>query len=211
MDILRRRGVHPHFGLVFLGIDQSDFEPLRLLEQVLHQRAAPRRLVGFAEQQLGDLLLFGGLQQGVGDRRAGEGQHLGAEVGGERQRLLHVGRAAAIAVYMHHQPGQLATLGKAVAIAHQCRTVLIAEADHQLAPQRQGGLACRLPLQLQIPLHMAGGGLHRQLPQCGEVVEGEEGLQRCLGLMGHIDLPLPQAVEQLFGGEVDQDNTVSFK
>ena len=41
--------------------------------------------------QDGDLLLFGGLQQGVGDRGAGEGQHLGAEVGGERQRLLHIG------------------------------------------------------------------------------------------------------------------------
>lgn len=164
MYILRGRDAHPHFGLLLLGIDQRDFEPLRLLEQVLHQRAAPWRLVRFAEQQLGDLLLFGGLQQGVGDRRTGEGQHLGTEVGGERQRLLHIGRAAAIAVDMHHQPRKLAALGKAVAVAHQRRAVQVTEANHQLAPQRQGALACCLPLQLQIALHMAGCGLHRQLP-----------------------------------------------
>ena len=80
--------------------------------------------------------------------------------------------------------------------------VLIPDADHQLAPQRQGGLAGRLPLQLQIPLHVAGGGLHCQLPQGGQVVEGEEGLQGGLGLVGHIDLALLEAAEQLLGGEV---------
>ncbi len=85
---------------------------------MLHQRAAPRRLVGFAQQQLRHLLLFGGLQQGVGHRRAGEGQHLGPQLGGERQRLLLFGGTLPLAVDVHHQPGQLAALGEAVAVAH---------------------------------------------------------------------------------------------
>jgi hypothetical protein len=107
--------------------------------------------VGFAEQQLGDLLLLGGFQQGIGHRRAGEGQHLGPQLGSERQCLLQLDRALPLAVDVHHQPGQLAALGEAVAVTHQGGAVLIPEADHQLAPQRQCGLARGLPLQLQIP------------------------------------------------------------
>ena len=59
--------------------------------------------------------------------------------------------SVAPAVDVHHQPGQLPALGEAVAVTHQGGAVLIPDADHQFAPQRQGGLASRLPLQLQIP------------------------------------------------------------
>ena len=178
---------------------------------MLYQGSTPGRVAGFAEQQLGDLLLFGGFQQGIGHGRAGEGQHPGPQLGGEGQRLLQLGGALPLAVDVHHQPGQLPALGEAVAVTHQGGAVLIPDADHQLAPQRQCGLAGGLPLQLQIPLHVAGGGLHCQLPQGGQVVEGEEGLQGGLGLVGHIDLALLEAAEQLLGGEVYQHQAVGLQ
>ncbi|MNE62826.1 hypothetical protein D3C80_1581350 [compost metagenome] len=145
-NVLGARGAQTQAGLALVRVHQGDLEPLCLLHQMLHQRAAPGRVVRLAEQQLRDLLLFGGFQQGIGDRRAGEGQHPGPQLGGERQCLLHLGRAPSLTVDVYHQPGQLAALGEAVTMAHQGGAVLIAEADHQLAPQWLGGLACRLPL-----------------------------------------------------------------
>ncbi|MNO85580.1 hypothetical protein D3C76_769530 [compost metagenome] len=97
--------MQPQSWLVLLRVHQRDLESLCLFQQMLHQGAAPGRVVGLAEQQLRDLLLFGRLQQGIGDRRAGEGQHLGAEVRGQRQRLLQLRGALPLAVDVHHQPG----------------------------------------------------------------------------------------------------------
>ncbi|MNF80276.1 hypothetical protein D3C84_625130 [compost metagenome] len=118
-NILGIRGMQSQARSAFLGVDQGDLESPRLFQQMLHQGAAPGRLVGFAEQQLRHLLLFGCLQQGIGDRRAGEGQHLGPQLGGQCQRLLQLGRAASLAVHVDHQPGQLTALGEAVTVAHQ--------------------------------------------------------------------------------------------
>ncbi len=64
---------------------------------------------------------------------------------------------------------------------------------------------CRaLPVALHLRVDPLGGPAQRQLAQGDQVALAEEAVDRPRRLLGHVDLALAQALEQLLGRQVDQ-------
>ncbi len=62
----------------------------------------------------------------------------------------------------------------------------------------------RLHMGEQLLVHPFGGAPQRELAQRGEIARREVMLQRALGLLGHVNLALLQALDQVVGGEIDE-------
>ena len=105
-----------------------------------------------------------------------------------------------------HGPRRIAALGEA---ARRRAPGIRTGRGRRSPPARarrsaHAGQAARGLRFAQVAVDAVGGGLHRQFAQRGQVARREERLQRLRGLLGHVDLALLQALDQLARRQVDQ-------
>ena len=102
-------------------------------------------------------------------------------------------------------------LGNTAGMAHQAFGLCIAvHADQQTPTHCRRGLAELAVALGQIIVDMGGGGLHRQLAQGHEVGLGKKCIDGRTRLLRHIHLAVTQALQQLAGWQVDQQQFVSL-
>ena len=159
----------------------------------------------------------GPLLSGDGDDLAGHlpscslpADHHGAEVTGHRQRVPHLlGR---IAAGVHGDDQELAALGVGQpegAPDHRgAGGGLVDAGEHPLggAPRRLDPMDRQVLVEL--PVHRLRGPGQGELAQRVQVPRPKEVLQRTSGGGVGVDLALLQAMAQLVGGQVDQDDLV---
>ena len=150
----------------------------------------------------------------VGDAAAAarNGDGLALEALGQAQRigdaiaLLLVQLQAAPRFDVERGPWSVQAVGEALGVAHQPGGArILADADqHALARRPWPRDGARLHLRQQLLVDAVGGAAQRQFAQRRQVGRREEVLQRALRLLRDVDLAFLEALDQVFGRQVDQ-------
>ena len=209
-------------GFAVIGRYHVDADLPGLADELVHDRAMhhlePARPVGFADDDLGDVVrrrvgdhLFGDVAARDRDRRS-------AEPLGEPQKIrdavaLGVGQALRPrGLDIDCRPRHLQAIRHAPGIADQPRgTRRLADADeHPLSGRPRPRNRMRPHMRQQLLVDPLGGAAQRQLAQCGQVALREEMTNRALGLLRDIDLALVQPLDQVLGREIDDLDIVGL-
>ncbi len=216
-----QRMLDPQARLMGLGlaVQDIDLQAIGIAQQARRQAAtepAPAPAApGLPHQQQAGATLRGVLDQGLGHLAGTQQDHFPAQALGQllsglqAQACLLVAQPAVI--HMHQAPGQVATLSHTAGVTYQPLGLGIAVDTHQQPPAHR---RCRLP-QLaialgQVVVHLGGGGLHRQFAQGGEVGLGEKCIDGRPRLLRHVDLAVPQTLQQLSGRQVHQQQLIGL-
>ena len=186
--------------------------PDELLGQRAVEHARQRPLARAAQHQRGHAIVRGMVKQRIGDAGAMQEFGFATEAAGKSKGGVDLAPGLLVMrarLHGHHRPRRIAALGDATADPHQVFALAAAIDRHQhAAAQRQVAFAARGTGLAQAAVHAVGGFLHRQFAQGGQVGRREKCLQRLRGLLGHIDLALLQALDQLARWQVHQHDVV---
>ncbi len=192
-----------------------DADVARLAQQFMHDRAMyhlePARAHGFADDDLGRVVLPRIGKHVVGDALARQSNRVSAELLGQPQGLgdaIPFGLAQPLmprCLDIERRPGSAKAVGDALGMAHELqRARLFTDADKQALAGRPGpGDGVLLHIVQHLLVDTLGGPPQRQLTQGREISGREIVLERALRLVGHIDLALAQPLNQIIGRQVD--------
>ena len=182
-----------------------------LLGQGAVEHARDRPLARAPEDDRGGAAAGGIVEQGVDDVGAVQDRGVAAEASGDGEGAIEfdlgivVGHAAA--ANGDGSPWRVAAFGQAPGHTHEILRLAVAvHGDDHASAQRHAGKPARGLRLAQVAVDAIGRGLHRQFAEGGEVRRREIRLQRLRGLLGHVDLALMQALDQLARRQVDQDH-----
>ena len=168
-----------------------------------------------ADDDLGDVLALRVAQDFVGQVVADEPRRLGPEAlrQGAAPRRRSVARAARFAARLVDGRGDPARVEAGREPARRPDDVQRQRVRPDADEQALGGLPRALDRALaQLLDHLVvdprRGAAQRDLAQRREVAQGEELLLREPRRLGHIDLAVLEALDQLLGGEIDQHDVV---
>jgi len=184
----------------------------------MHHRAAqqlePARTGRLADDDLRHVIGVGEIDQVVGDaasdRRDGDGlpaERLGETHGIGQAIALLIGKLqAAPRLDGDRRPWRMQAVCQSLAVTHETRGARILADANQDALASGPGAGNRIGLHMgeQLLVDPLGSAPKRQLAQRGKIARREVVLQRALGLPGHIDLALSQALDQIVRRQINQ-------
>ena len=193
--------------------DDVDADVAGVPHEVEYDRAVepfePSWPLGLANQDLRHVVGARVSQHIVRDAAAAGGNcnRFHAEPGGEAQRLGDavaarlVERDRAPGLHMQRDHGRVQSVGHALGVAHQCRRVAaVTDADqHAFARRPWSGDGVRLHVREQLVVDPLRRAPQRQFAQGGEVARRKEVAQGALGLARHVDLAVPEPLDQILG------------
>ena len=153
-----------------------------------------------ADHIVGDAAIAGGQGHRLAAERLGEPQRVGDAVA-----LLLGELQAASALDIENHEGTMQPVGEPLGIAHQPGAArILADADGDALAGRPRTLdGMRLHFREQLLIDPLRGAAQRQFAQRRQIGRREEMLERALGLFGHVDLALLQALNEVVGSEVN--------
>ena len=157
--------------------------------------------------------MFAGVGEDVvGDAQAGDGDGFGAEALGEAEAGGYAGAFGLAGAGggggfdVEHGPGRAHAVGQAAAVAHQGLAAGAAlEADQDAFAGLPGaGDGVGLHMVAQLDVDALGGAAQREFAERGEIADGEVVGQRAFGGFGEVDAAFAEALQEVFGGDVDE-------
>ncbi len=217
--LLPLRGLHRRLAdRQLVAGDHVDADIAGAPHQIVHhgsmRQLEPARARRLADDDLGDVVGLGEIDDVVGDAAADAGKR--QRLAAERFREPHgVGQPVALLVAQlqaaprldaDRGPLRMQPVGEALGVAHEAGRARILAQAHQDALAGGPGPLDRIGLHVveQLLVDPLGGAAQRQLAQRGQIARREIVFQRPFGLLGHIDLALLEPLDQIVGRQVDQ-------